>query len=158
MQWQNRFPFDMCNLSHYKTRANKSTNCCRSHTYLFVIFLVHTLSWFLRNVNYQHPKGIFLDNSFSFYTLLKREPFFNYKIHCFAKCPIREVNANPYWVRPYSLKAILQSTALMTWQSCYNEVKYNNLPFLKEIKSPKQGFNLHHQIFQTHPYSVTSLQ
>jgi len=36
------------------------TVICRSHTCLFLVFLVHS-SWFLRNKSYQHPEGIFLD-------------------------------------------------------------------------------------------------
>lgn len=169
MQWQNQFHFiDRCNPSHYKTRTNKSSNCCRSHTYLFLVFLVHSLSWFLRNKVKLPASRRYLPCLYNrktqvlaFYTLLKPEPFFTYKMHRFCcRIPIREVKviATTYRVRQYLLKAILQSTTLMTWQSCDNEGISSNLPFLKEIKSPKQGFIFINQIFQSYSHSAMSLQ
>lgn len=43
------FTFHMCNPSYFKVWANQSCNCCRSQTLPFLVFLVHSLSWFLRN-------------------------------------------------------------------------------------------------------------
>lgn len=43
------FTFHMCNPSYFKVWANQSCSCCRSQTLPFLVFLVHSLSWFLRN-------------------------------------------------------------------------------------------------------------
>lgn len=131
MQWQNQCHFiDISNPSHYKTRADRAFNCCRSHTYLFLVFLVRS-SWFLRNkvklpASWRHLPCLYNKKTdFLHSTHLKPEPFFTYKMHGFAECPLEKLKLLQVHIELDNTYSKAYSRQLLWWLDSHVIMKVN---------------------------------